>query len=69
MNYQLSVSERVTELMLEDPNINSENALLRVWEEWDREFVAGGDLELDDDCLILLIDADTKVGHNMGMLA
>lgn len=37
--------------------------LLQVWEERDREFVAAGDLTMDDDCLILLIDADTKVGH------
>jgi hypothetical protein len=33
-----------------------------VWEERDREFVAAGDLTMDEDCLILLIDADTKVG-------
>lgn len=36
-------------------------AALQVWEERDREFVAAGDLTMDDDCLILLIDADTKV--------
>lgn len=35
---------------------------LQVWEERDREFVAAGDLTMDEDCLILLIDADTKVG-------
>lgn len=34
----------------------------QVWEERDREFVAAGDLTMDEDCLILLIDADTKVG-------
>lgn len=34
---------------------------LQVWEERDREFVASGDLTMDEDCLILLIDADTKV--------
>lgn len=33
----------------------------QVWEEYDREFVAAGDLSMSDDCLILLIDADTKV--------
>jgi hypothetical protein len=33
-----------------------------VWEQWGREFVAQGDLTMDDDCLILLIDADTKAG-------
>lgn len=34
---------------------------LQVWEERDREFVASGDLTMEEDCLILLIDADTKV--------
>lgn len=34
---------------------------VQVWEERDREFVAAGDLTMDEDCLILLIDADTKV--------
>lgn len=38
--------------------------LLQVWEERDRDFVAAGDLTMDDECLILLIDADTKVGQN-----
>lgn len=37
----------------------------QVWEERDRVFVAGGDLTMDEDCLILLIDADTKVRHTL----
>ncbi len=43
--------------------------LLQVWEERDRQFTAAGDLTMEDDCLILLIDADTKVGNvtNSGM--
>lgn len=36
-------------------------SLPQVWEERDREFVAAGDLTMEEDCLILLIDADTKV--------
>jgi hypothetical protein len=37
-----------------------------VWEECDREFVASGDLTMDGNCLILLIDADTKVARRLG---
>jgi hypothetical protein len=38
---------------------------LQVWEDRDREFVAAGDLTMDDNCLILLIDADTKVARGI----
>ncbi len=61
LNYQLAVSERVGYYMQENPELSPEEALLMVWDERDREFVAQGDLTMDQDCLILLIDADTKV--------
>jgi hypothetical protein len=48
--------------MKQQPGLTAEEALEVVWEQWGREFVAQGDLTMDDDCLILLIDADTKVG-------
>jgi hypothetical protein len=47
--------------MKQQPGLTAEEALEVVWEQWGREFVAQGDLTMDDDCLILLIDADTKV--------
>lgn len=63
LNYQLSVSDRVNQLLKENAKLSSDSALQTVWEEYGREFVAAGDLSMDDDCLILLIDADTKVMH------
>ena len=61
LNYQLSVSQAVTRIICDNSEVTPEQALVAVWQERDREFVAGGDLTMDEDCLILLIDADTKV--------
>ncbi|WIA41540.1 hypothetical protein OEZ86_008910 [Tetradesmus obliquus] len=61
LNYQLAISQLVASLMKQQPGLTAEAALEAVWEQWGREFVAQGDLTMDDDCLILLIDADTKV--------
>lgn len=61
LNYQLAVSDRVVAMMQGNPGTTADAALLAVWEERVREFVAAGDLSMDDDCLILLIDADTRV--------
>jgi hypothetical protein len=61
LNYQLAISQLIASLMKQQPGMSAEEALEGVWEQWGREFVAQGDLTMDDDCLILLIDADTKV--------
>jgi hypothetical protein len=61
LNYQLAISQLVATRMKQQPGLTAEEALEVVWEQWGREFVAQGDLTMDDDCLILLIDADTKV--------
>jgi hypothetical protein len=61
LNYQLAISQLIASLMKQQPGMTAEEALEAVWEQWGREFVAQGDLTMDDDCLILLIDADTKV--------
>jgi hypothetical protein len=61
LNYQLAISQLVAMRMKQQPGLTAEEALEVVWEQWGREFVAQGDLTMDDDCLILLIDADTKV--------
>jgi hypothetical protein len=70
LNYQLAISHLVATRMKQQPGLTAEEALEVVWEQWGREFVAQGDLTMEDDCLILLIDADTKVGwatsQNMG---
>ena len=60
LNYQLHVSKRTSEIA-QERGICSEDAMLLVWEELGRACVVDGDLILDDDALILLIDADTKV--------
>uniref|UniRef100_A0A383WC27 Glycosyltransferase 2-like domain-containing protein n=1 Tax=Tetradesmus obliquus TaxID=3088 RepID=A0A383WC27_TETOB len=61
LNYQLAISQLVAFLMKQQPGLTAKAALEAVWEQWGREFVAQGDLTMDDECLILLIDADTKV--------
>jgi hypothetical protein len=66
LNYQLAISQLIASLMKQQPGMTAEEALEAVWEQWGREFVAQGDLTMDDDCLILLIDADTKVGPGRG---
>lgn len=67
LNYQLAVSERINTLIRENAHTTYDDALLALWDEWDKEFVAGGDLSMDEDCLILLIDADTRVRQGSGM--
>jgi hypothetical protein len=62
LNYQLAISHLVATRMKQQPGLTAEEALEVVWEQWGKEFVAQGDLTMDDDCIILLIDADTKVG-------
>jgi hypothetical protein len=64
LNYQLHVSARVTD-MVQKEDATCERALDMVWLEKKQEFAAGGDLTLDSDSLILLIDADTKVRDGM----
>jgi hypothetical protein len=66
LNYQLAISQLIASLMKQQPGMSAEEALEAVWEQWGREFVAQGDLTMDDDCLILLIDADTKVSFRIG---
>eukprot|EP00877_Chromochloris_zofingiensis_P006822 jgi/Chrzof1/2393/Cz11g13140.t1 len=60
LNYQLNISEKVQQYS-EQHGMSAQQALHVVWEELNKEFVADGDLTLDEDCLILLIDADTKI--------
>lgn len=60
MNYSLDVAIQTKKLM-DDNNLSYEDALHKVWISKNMEFVANGDVLLPDDCLILLIDADTKV--------
>lgn len=61
LNYQLAVSGRIVAWLAEHPEATTEAALLAIWEEKGKEFVAAGDLSMDEGCLILLIDADTRV--------
>lgn len=65
MNYCLNVSARVEQVMEAAATNNAPmsvaDALFQVWssEEYNREFLAGGDIRVRD--LILLVDADTRV--------
>jgi hypothetical protein len=61
MNYFLHVAECVRKEMVLDRSLTAEEALTVVWEDMGREFVAGGNVVMPPDCLILLIDADTRV--------
>eukprot|EP00877_Chromochloris_zofingiensis_P011428 jgi/Chrzof1/6539/Cz19g00110.t1 len=60
LNYQLNISDKVKQYSQQHA-VPPQQALQHVWKELNEEFVAGGDLTMDDDCLILLIDADTKI--------
>src|SRR5690606_13265701 len=64
MNYCLNVSAKVEQLMetatANNTPMSVADALFQVWssEEYNREFLAGGDIRIRD--LILLVDADTR---------
>lgn len=60
MNYSLDVSLK-TMAYIQNENLSKEEALYKVWKDKNGEFVGNGDVTLPDNCLILLIDADTKV--------
>jgi hypothetical protein len=60
MNYSLDVSLKTMEYM-EKELISADVAMYKVWKDMDEAFVGYGDVTLPNDCLILLIDADTKV--------
>jgi hypothetical protein len=60
MNYSLDVYIQTMEYMKTE-GLLLEEALYNVWKDKGGEFVGYGDVTLPDDCLILLIDADTKV--------
>ena len=56
LNYALHVAAKVTTSPL-----MPEVALLELWKEMNEEFIGYGDLSLPDECLLLLIDVDTKI--------
>jgi hypothetical protein len=60
LNYALHVSTKVTEYITSE-SLTPDAALVRIWQEMNQEFVGCGDLSIPDDCLILLIDVDTKI--------
>jgi hypothetical protein len=60
MNYSLDVSIKTMEYM-KNNQVSCEEGLFQVWKDKNEEFIGWGDVTIPDDCLILLIDADTKV--------